>query len=451
MTTYDFDLFTIGAGSGGVRASRMAAAYGARVAVAEASLLGGTCVNRGCVPKKLMVHAAEFSAAAADARGYGWTLPPPTFNWSSLIAGKDREIERINGVYRRLLETPGARIIEGRARLIDSHTVEVAGERFTTENILLAIGGHPVKSSIPGHELSITSDEIFHLERLPERIVIAGGGYVAVEFASIFKGLGSEVTLVHRGPLFLRGFDDDVRATLADAMSKRGIDLRFETVIESIEKHGSKLTATTNRGETLEADQVLSAIGRAPNTSGLGLEQIGVELDERGAVLVGEYLQSTVPNIFAVGDCVDRFALTPVAITEGMAIAETLFNNNPTRVDYENVPTAVFSLPSVGAVGLTEAEARAQGREVAIYRSTFRPISNALAGRDERTMVKLVVDRDSNLVLGAHMVGADAGEIVQGLAVALKAGATKATFDATIAIHPTVAEEFVTMRKPVQD
>jgi glutathione reductase (NADPH) len=349
-----------------------------------------------------------------------------------------------------LLETPGARIVEGRARLIDSHTVEVAGERFTAEYILLATGGHPIKSAIPGQELSITSDEIFHLERLPKRIVIAGGGYVAVEFAGIFNGLGSEVTLVHRGSLFMRGFDDDVRTTLAEEMSKRGIDLRFETTIESIHKRGSALAATTNHGETLEADHVLSAIGRAPNTAGLGLEETGVELDERGAVVVGEYLESTVPNIFAVGDCVDRIALTPVAITEGMAFAETQFNDNPTRVDYANVPTAVFSQPSVGAVGLTEAEARAQGREVVVYRSSFRPISNALAGRDERTMVKLVVDRVSDRVLGAHMVGADAGEIIQGLAVALKAGATKATFDATIAIHPTVAEEFVTMRKPAQ-
>jgi len=403
MTQYDFDLFVIGAGSGGVRASRMSAGYGARVAVAEASDLGGTCVNLGCVPKKLMVYASSFSAAAEDAAGFGWTVPTPTFDWATLIANKDREIGRLNGIYRGL--------------------------------------GRPFKSQIPGHDLSITSDEIFHLDRQPERIVIAGGGYIAVEFAGILNGMGSDVTLVYRGPLFLRGFDDDVRTTLAEEMRKRGITLRFDTLIEKIEQNGDGLSATTNHGDLIETDQILSAMGRRPNTAGLGLEEAGVELTDRGAVVVNEDLESSVSGIYAIGDCIDRVALTPVALAEGMAIAETIYNDNPTVVDYANIPSAVFSQPNIGTVGLTEAEARAEGYEVEIYRSTFRPMVHTLSGRDERTMMKLVVDR--------HMVGPDAGEIIQGMAVALKAGATKATFDSTIGIHPTAAEEFVTMRTPV--
>ena len=449
MTTYDFDLFVIGAGSGGVRASRMAAGFGARVAVAESSRLGGTCVNLGCVPKKLMVYASTFSAAAEDARGFGWTVPPPTFDWATLITNKDREIARLNGIYRELLEGAGVRVMEGRARLNDRHTVEVDGTIVTVDRILIATGGRPFKSDIPGHEFSITSDEVFHLDRLPERVVIAGGGYIAVEFAGILNGMGSEVTLVYRGPLFLRGFDDDVRSTLADEMRKRGIDLRFETLIDRIERTENGLVATTNHGDVLETDQILSAMGRLPNTAGLGLEEIGVELSDRGAVVVNEQLESTVPGIYALGDCIDRIALTPVALAEGMALAETLFNNNPTVVDYTDVPSAVFSQPPIGTVGLTETQARDQGFDVIVYRSAFRPMVHTLSGRDERTMMKLVVDKPSDRVLGVHMVGSDAGEIVQGMAVALKAGATKATFDATIGIHPTAAEEFVTMRTPV--
>jgi len=449
MTTYDLDLFVIGAGSGGVRASRMAAGFGARVAVAESSRLGGTCVNLGCVPKKLMVYASTFSGAAEDARGFGWTVPQPTFDWATLITNKDREIARLNGIYRELLEGAGVRILEGHARLRDRHTVEVDGMVVTFDRILIATGGRPFKSEIPGNELSITSDEIFHLDSQPKSIVIAGGGYIAVEFAGILNGMGSEVTLVYRGPLFLRGFDDDVRSTLAEEMGKRGIDLRFETLIDRIERKENGLMATTNHGDVIETDQILSAMGRLPNTAGLGLEEIGVELSDRGAVVVNEQLESSVPGIYALGDCIDRIALTPVALAEGMALAETLFNNNPTVVDYADVPSAVFSQPPIGTVGLTEAQARDQGFDVLIYRSAFRPMVHTLSGRDEHTMMKLVVDKPSDRVLGVHMVGSDAGEIVQGMAVALKAGATKATFDSTIGIHPTAAEEFVTMRTPV--
>jgi len=450
MSNYDFDLFVIGAGSGGVRASRMSAGYGARVAVAEASDLGGTCVNLGCVPKKLMVYASSFSAAATDAAGFGWTVPTPTFDWATLITNKDREIERLNGIYRGLLEDSGVCIVEGRARLLDRNTVEVDANTFTTERILIATGGRPFKSRIPGHDISIISDEIFHLDRLPERIVIAGGGYIAVEFAGIMNGMGSEVTLVYRGPLFLRGFDDDVRLTLAEEMRKRGIKLRFDTLIEEIGRAGDRLSVVTSRDDVIEADEVLSAMGRLPNTAGLGLEEVGVQLTDRGAVVVNEDLESSVPGIFAIGDCIDRVALTPVALAEGMAIAETLFNDNPTVVDYTNIPSAVFSQPNIGTVGLTEAEARADGFDVEIYRSTFRPMVHTMSGRNEKTMMKLVVDRKTDRVLGIHMVGPDAGEIIQGMAVAIKAGATKATFDSTIGIHPTAAEEFVTMRTPVE-
>jgi glutathione reductase (NADPH) len=450
MRNHDFDLFVIGAGSGGVRASRISAGYGARVAVAEASKLGGTCVNLGCVPKKLMVYASSFSAAAADAAGFGWTVPTPSFDWATLITNKDREIERLNGIYRGLLEGAGVRIIEGRARLLDRHTIELNGEKFTSERILIATGGRPFIPPIPGAELGITSDQVFHLEKQPKKIAIMGGGYIAVEFAGIFNGLGTEVMLNYRGPVFLRGFDDDIRSTLADEMTKRGIDLRFNSLVERIECAGDRYAVTMNSGEVIEADELLCAIGRVPNTAGLGLEEIGVDLTDRGAVVVDENLQSSVPGIYAIGDCIDRVALTPVALAEGMAIAESLFNDNPTVVDYTNVPSAVFSQPNIGTVGLTEAEARTDGFDVEIYRSTFRPMVHTMSGRNEKTMMKLVVDRNTDQVLGVHMVGPEAGEIIQGMAVALKAGATKATFDSTIGIHPTAAEEFVTMRAPVE-
>jgi glutathione reductase (NADPH) len=437
MSSYDFDLFVIGAGSGGVRAARISAGYGARVAVAEASRLGGTCVNLGCVPKKLMVYASSFSAAAEDAVGFGWTVPKPTFDWATLIANKDREIERLNGIYRGLLEGSGVRIIEGRARLLDRHTVEVGSDAYTAENILIATGGRPFKAPIPGFENCITSDQIFHLEKQPEKILVTGGGYIAVEFAGIFNGLGTEVVLNYRGPVFLRGFDDDIRTTLAEEMRKRGVDLRFETIVDRIDRKGNRLAATLSSGDVLEIDQHLVAIGRVPNTGGIGLEEVGVELSDKGAVVVNEYLESSVEGIYAIGDCIDRIALTPVALAEGMAIAETLFNDNPTVVDYSNVPCSVFSQPSVGTVGLTESEARADGFDVEIYRSTFRPMIHTMSGRNEKTMMKMVVDRKTDRVLGVNMVGDVAGEIIQGFAVALKAGVTKATFDATIGIHPS--------------
>ncbi len=449
MSKYDFDLFVIGAGSGGVRAARMAATTGARVAVAESSRLGGTCVNLGCVPKKLMVYASAFSAAAADAAGFGWTVPPPRFDWATLIANKDREIERLNGIYRNLLEGARVKIIEGRAAFRDRHTIEVGDELFTADKILVATGGRPFKAPIPGAECGITSDEVFHLERQPEKILITGGGYIAVEFAGIFNGLGTEVVLNYRGPLFLRGFDDDVRNTLAAEMRKRGIDLRFDTVIDGIHRKNGRIEAALNTGDTVEADLMLCATGRVPNTAGLGLEEIGVDLDARGAIIVNDFLESSVPGIYALGDVIDRIALTPVALAEGMAFVETAIKNNPTVIDYTNVPSAVFSQPPIGTVGLTEFEARSEGFDVVIYRSTFRPMAHTMSGRDEKTMMKLVVDGPSDRVLGVHMVGPDAGEIIQGIAIALKAGATKETFDRTIGIHPTAAEEFVTMRTPI--
>jgi glutathione reductase (NADPH) len=449
MTHFDFDLFVIGAGSGGVRAARMAAATGATVAVAESSRLGGTCVNLGCVPKKLMVYASAFSAAAADAAGFGWTVPPPSFDWATLIANKDREIERLNGIYRNLLEGAGVRIVEGRATFRDRHTIEVGDELFTADKVLVATGGRPFKAPIPGAECGITSDEVFHLDRQPKKALITGGGYIAVEFAGIFNGLGTEVVLNYRGPLFLRGFDDDVRNTLAAEMRKRGIDLRFDTVIERIDRKNGQVEAVLNTGDTVKADLMLCATGRVPNTAGLGLEEIGVDLDARGAIIVDDHLESSVPGIYALGDVIDRIALTPVALAEGMAFVETAIKNNPTVVDYTNVPSAVFSQPPIGTVGLTEFEARSEGFDVVIFRSTFRPMVHTMSGRDEKTMMKLVVDGPSDRVLGVHMVGPDAGEIVQGMAVALKAGATKETFDRTIGIHPTAAEEFVTMRTPI--
>jgi glutathione reductase (NADPH) len=447
MTRYDFDLFTIGAGSGGVRASRVAAALGARVAVAEERYLGGTCVNVGCIPKKLLVYASEFADDFEDARGFGWTVGERRIDWRELIARKDREIERLNGVYRRLLEGAGARLIEGHALVVDPHTVAIEGRRHTAQTILIATGGWPWKPAIPGVERAITSNEAFHLERLPRRVLIVGGGYIAVEFAGIFKGLGAEVVLAYRGPLFLRGFDDDLRTALATAMRERGIDLRFDTRIEAIERRDRGLRARLSDGRVEDAEQVMFATGRTPNTRGIGLEEAGVELDGIGAIRVDPLSRSSVPSIYAIGDCTNRMNLTPVAIAEARAFIETVFRQNPTPMDYRDVPTAVFSQPSLGTVGLTEAEARARFAAIDVYRSAFPPLKNALSERDERTSMKLVVDPATDRVLGCHMIGPDAGEIIQGFAVALRCNATKAQFDATVGIHPTAAEEFVTMRE----
>ena len=448
MLEFDFDLFSLGAGSGGVRASRVAAAAGARCAVAEARHLGGTCVNLGCVPKKLLVYAAQCAEAFEDAAGFGWSVGCAEFDWPTLIRNKDREIARLNDVYRGLLEGSGVKLVEGLARLVDAHTVEVDGQRYTAEHILVATGGKPSRLPIAGADLAMTSDEAFHLPELPRRVLIAGGGYIAVEFAGIFNALGSAVRLDYRGPLFLRGFDDDMRTTLAEEMRARGVDLRFECCPTSIQRDADGLRVIDTTGGETVVDQVLMAVGRIPNTADMGLEAAGVKLDGRGAVEVDEFSRTTVPNIFAVGDCTDRMNLTPVAIAEAMAVVETVFHGRPTTVDYGNIPTAVFSLPNMGTVGLTEGQARVS-HDVTIFRSTFRPMKHTLSGRKERTMMKLVVDTATDRVLGVHMVGPDAGEIIQGMAVALKGGATKAQFDATIGIHPTAAEEFVTMREPV--
>jgi glutathione reductase (NADPH) len=447
MPHYDYDLITIGAGSAGVRACRIAAAYGARVAVIEERYLGGTCVNVGCIPKKLLVYASEYGPALEEAAGFGWTIAPGSFDWARLITNKNREIERLNGVYGDLLTSAGAAIIDGRAVLVDAHTVAVGERRLSAEYILIATGSWPVVPPIPGAEHAITSNEAFFLSDLPASVILVGGGYIAAEFAGIFHGLGVKVTQLYRGDLFMRGFDDDLRVKLAEEMRKRGIDLRFNAEVTRIERRGKGVRAALEDGATLDADLIMYATGRVPNTRAIGLERAGVELDEAGAVVVDRYSRSSQPNIYAVGDCTNRAMLTPVAIAEGQAVAETLFNRNPTAIDYSLVPTAVFSQPALGTVGLTEAEARKRLGEVDLYKSHFRPLRHTISGRDERAFMKLVVERKTQQVVGCHMVGADAGEIIQGLAVALRCRATKADFDATIAIHPTAAEEFVTMRK----
>jgi glutathione reductase (NADPH) len=449
MARYDYDLFTIGAGSGGVRASRMSAAFGAKVAVAEERYLGGTCVNVGCIPKKLLVYAAHYGEDFSDAAGFGWTVSEPHLDWAKLIANKNKEISRLNGVYRKILDDSGVEIFDGHAEIEDPHTVRLDGKEITAKYILVAVGSWPVVPQFLGSEHAITSNEAFYLRSLPERVIIVGGGYIGVEFAGIFHGLGSRTTQLYRGKSFLRGFDDDIRTTLATEMLKRGVDLRFETEIRKIDKAGETLDATLSDGSVIEADQILYATGRLPKTRDLGLERAAVHMSETGAVLVDEYSRSNIESIYAIGDCTDRMMLTPVAIAEGMAVANTLFNDKPMRPNYLNVPTAVFSTPNCGTVGLTESEARARNFHVDIYRSFYRPLKHTLTGRDERTMMKLVVDQATDLVLGCHMVGPDAGEIIQGLAVALNCRATKAQFDATIGIHPTAAEEFVTMRSKV--
>ena len=457
MAGFDFDLFTIGAGSGGVRASRLAAALGKRVAIAEVSRVGGTCVLRGCVPKKLLVMASHFAEDFADSRGFGWTSGQASFNWPALIGAKNKELDRLNGVYLRLLKDSGVTLVEGRARIIDPHTVEVAERRFTAERILIATGGWPHLPSIPGIELALTSNEALDLPRLPKRLAVVGGGYIAVEFAGIFNALGVEVVEILRGDTVLRGFDQDIRVTLAEEMCRKGIRLMCGTQVRSIARtaDGSlslRLSAgLETMGDAIEVDQVLYATGRRPNTEGLGLAEVGVRLDDAGAVVVDAWSQSSVPGIYAVGDVTDRVNLTPVAIAEARCLVDTLFNDKPTAPDYDFIPSAVFSQPPVGTVGLGESEARRQFGAVDVYVSRFRPMRHTLSGRDERTMMKLVVRRDDQRVVGCHMVGADAPEIVQGLAIALKAGATKAHFDATIGIHPTAAEEFVTMREPLPD
>ena len=451
MPRYDYDLFVIGAGSGGVRAARVAAGHGAKVAIAEEYRVGGTCVIRGCVPKKLLVYASHFHEDFEDARNFGWRVDGARFDWSALIANKDKEIDRLNGIYKKLLAESGVALTEARAVLVDPHTLEIAGKRVTADFILISTGAAPVLPNEPGAELGISSNEAFHLRELPRRIVIAGGGYIACEFAGIFNGMGAKVTQLYRGEQILRGFDDDVRNTLAVEMRKKGIDIRVKTTIRQTVKTGSGLSLVLSDGTTLEVDCVMYAIGRRPNTTNMGLKEAGVASGADDAVRVNEYSQSSVPNIYAVGDCTNRLNLTPVAIREGHAFADTVFGKKPTAVDHHSVPHAVFSQPPASVVGLTEAAARLMYGAVDIYRSTFRPLKHTLSGRDEKTMMKLVVDRASQRVLGAHMVGLDAPEIIQTLAIAVKMGATKQQFDQTVAIHPTAAEEFVTLRTPVPE
>jgi glutathione reductase (NADPH) len=457
MASYDFDLFTIGAGSGGVAGSRRAAAYGARVGICEDSRVGGTCVIRGCVPKKLLVYGAHFAEEFQDAAGFGWTVGETHFDWAKLIANKNREIDRLNGLYKKLLADSGVKLYETRGKIIDPHTVELGGERVTTQRILVATGARPVMPDLPGIEHAISSDEALELPELPKRIAIVGGGYIAVEFAGIFAGLGSEVSLIVRGDRVLRSFDEDVRESLTEALLGHGIAIRSQTHVRRIDKGSAGLTLVTSSGEPIAADVVLYATGRQPNTmtyargrkantAGLGLENVGIKTDRYDAIPVDEWSQTSVHSIYAVGDVTNRLNLTPVAIAEARALAETLFNDNPIRFDPTNVPTAVFSQPPVATVGMTEGEARSKVGAVDIYRAHFRPMKHTLSGREERTMMKLVVDRATDKVLGCHMVGADAPEIIQGIAIAVKCGATKRQFDQTVGIHPTAAEEFVTMR-----
>ncbi|VVT22318.1 glutathione-disulfide reductase [Rhizobium sp. EC-SD404] len=452
MAEYDYDLFVIGGGSGGVRAARVTGALGRKVAIAEEYRYGGTCVIRGCVPKKLFVYASHFSEAFEDAAGYGWTVGESSFDWPTLIANKDREIERLEGLYRKGLTNANVTLFDSRAVLVDAHTIELkaTGERVTADKILIAVGGFAnPHASLPGYELCITSNEAFHLETLPKAIVIAGGGYIAVEFANIFHGLGVETTVIYRGKEILGRFDGDMRRGLHEAMEKKGIRILCQDVFAKIEKSDDgRLLAHTKNGEVLKADQVMLALGRDPNTEHLGLEAAGVAVDHKGAVTVDDYSRTNVENIYAVGDVTDRVQLTPVAIHEAMCFVETAFKNNPTKPDHQLIATAVFSQPEIGTIGLSEEDASKDFEELEIYRAEFRPMKHVLAGRDERTIMKIVVNALDRKVLGVHILGPEAGEMAQLLGIALKTGATKDDFDRTMAVHPTAAEELVTMYNP---
>ncbi len=450
MANYDVDLFVIGAGSGGVRAARVAAGYGARVMIAEEYRVGGTCVIRGCVPKKLLVYASRFADEFEDAGGFGWTVPQPTFHWPSLTANVAREVTRLEAAYTNTLERFGAKLVKSRAVIEDAHTVRLAASdaRVSAETILIATGGWPhMGPHIPGLEHVISSNETFHLPELPRRIVIQGGGYIAVEFACIFAGLGSEVTLVYRGENILRGFDDDVREHLRNEMRGRGIAVTCGHTVAAVEKAGDEFVTRLSDDSTVVSDKVMFAIGRRPNIMGLGLDRLGCNIHEHGGIDVDRYSRSSVPSIYAVGDVTNRVNLTPVAIREGHAFADTVYGNKPTPVDHANVPTAVFSEPELGVIGLTEAQARAQCARLDVYKTSFRPMKATLSGRDTRSFMKLLVDGDTDRVVGCHLVGPDAGELIQVVGVAIKMGATKADFDATMAVHPTAAEELVTMRE----
>lgn len=444
--SYDYDLFVIGGGSGGIATARRASEYGAKVGLAEFDRLGGTCVNRGCIPKKLMVYASHFPDLFQDAQQYGWSPVQSSLDWQKMLSVVNGEVDRLNGVYQRMLDKAGVDFVQGYAKFLDPHTLEVGDRKVTADKILIAVGGHPVKPDIPGIEHAIVSDDMFQLPEQPKRIAIIGGGYIGVEFACIMNGLGSEVTLVIRRDWILNGFDDDIRDNIQDGMQQHGIGVFSGCQPEAIEKTDDGLMLKICGGRMVAADVVLAATGRQPNLSKMGLEDAGVEIN-RGAIGVDKYSRTSQPHIFAVGDCTDRVNLTPVAIAEGRAFADTEFGGKDRKMSYDNIPSAVFSTPEAATVGLTEAEAEAQfGEAVQVCRARFKPTYHSLSGRDERTMVKLVIDGDSGKVLGAHMVGEHAAEIIQGVAIAVKMGATKADFDATIGIHPTVAEEFVTLR-----
>src|ERR1700726_2964451 len=451
MAEFDVDLFVIGGGSGGVRAARIAAGHGARVMIAEEYRMGGTCVIRGCVPKKLLVYASHIHQEIEDAAGFGWTIPQATFDWPTLITNKDKEIARLEAAYTSNVEKSGARVVKTRAVFEDAHTVRLAtGEAVRAKHVLIATGGAPNHGpAIPGIEHVISSNEVFHLAALPKRIVIQGGGYIALEFACIFAGFGSDVTVVYRGENVLRGFDEDVRTHVRSEMEKDGITILTGCTVRSIDKHGKEFTSHLSNGSSIASDQVMFAIGRHPNVAKLRLEKAGVAVNpDNGGIQVDSFSRTSVPHIYAVGDVTHRINLTPVAIREGHAFADTVFGKRPVQVDHSNIPTAVFSQPEIGTVGLTEAEARAHFSHVDIYKTDFRPIKSTMSGRDTRILMKLVVDGSTDRVVGCHIVGDTAAEIIQAVAIAVKMKATKADFDATFALHPTAAEELVTMRTP---
>jgi len=453
MARYDYDLFVIGGGSGGVRASRMAALAGARVALAEESRMGGTCVIRGCIPKKIFVYASHFADDFADSVGFGWTVGEPKFDWPTLIANKDKEIARLEAVYTRNVKAAGVDIFADRAVFEDAHSLRLLNEdrTVTAEKILIATGNRPTRELgtshiIPGGNLCITSNEAFHLEKLPKRILVAGGGYIALEFAHIFHGLGSNVSLIYRGEKVLRGFDDDIRDSVHDSMERRGMHVALGCEFTKIEKRGDTLHAETNKGDVIEADQIMLAIGRAPNTEMLHVEKAGVELGKRGEVKVDRFSRTSAEHIYAIGDVTDRMQLTPVAIHEAMCFAKTAFEGVPTAPDHQNIATAVFTTPEIGVVGMSEMQALGMGHAIDVYKATFRPLRHTMTGKGEKMMVKLVVDQKTDKVLGCHIFGQSAAEIIQVVGIALKMGATKAEFDQTVAVHPTAAEELVTMR-----
>jgi glutathione reductase (NADPH) len=453
MTKYDYDLFVIGGGSGGVRASRMASLAGARVAIAEESRMGGTCVIRGCIPKKLFVYASSFSDDFEDAAGFGWTVGETKFDWPTLVANKDREIARLESVYTRNVRAAGVEIFADRAVFEGPHTLRLLNENrtVTADKILIATGNRPTRELgtshvVHGGNLCITSNEAFHLEKLPTRILIAGGGYIALEFAHIFHGLGVDVSIIYRGEKVLRGFDEDIRDALQDSMTKRGLHVALGCEFTKIEKRGDCLHAETNKGDVIEADQIMLAIGRAPNTEMLHVEKAGVELGRRGEVVVDRFSRTSAEHIYAIGDVTDRVQLTPVAIHEAMCFVKTAFQGNPTAPDHENIATAVFTTPEIGVVGMSEMKALGLGHSIDVYKSTFKPLRHTLTGRDEKMMMKLIIEQKTDKVLGCHIFGHGAAEIIQVVGVALKMGATKAQFDSTIALHPSAAEELVTMR-----